>query len=118
VSLLDIYPTLIDLCGLPQIDELEGTSLVPQLIEPKTERTVPAISSLTPNFHSIRDRRFRYTSYGNGEEELYDHKTDPEEWTNIAVDTNFLEIKTRLKSYLPKNAQQPIKGIYNKRNEP
>src|SRR5690606_9624457 len=63
VSLIDIFPTLIEMCGLPQIDELEGVSLVPQLIDPTMERTIPAISSLTPNFHSIRDNRFRYTSY-------------------------------------------------------
>ncbi len=117
VSLLDIYPTLIELCSLPQIGELEGESLVPQLIDPKTKRTGPAISSLTPNFHSIRDDRFRYISYGNGEEELYDHDTDPHEWTNIADDANYQEIKLGLKAFIPTSAQQPIKGIYNKHNQ-
>ena len=117
VSLLDIYPTLIELCGLPQIGELEGESLVPQLIDPKTKRTSPAISSLTPNFHSIRDDRFRYISYGNGEEELYDHETDPNEWINIAHDENYQEVKKRLKTFVPTNARKPVKGIYNKRNQ-
>jgi len=117
VSLIDIFPTLIDLCGLPQIDELEGISLVPQLIDPKTERPTPAISSLTPDFHSIRDNRFRYISYGNGEEELYDHQTDSREWTNIADDINYSEIKEGLKAFVPKNNKQPTKGIYNKQNE-
>ena len=117
VSLIDIYPTLIELCGLPQIDALEGESLVPQLIDPKAKRTGPAISSLTPDFHSIRDNRFRYTSYGNGEEELYDHETDPHEWTNIAGDINYKELKEKLKTYLPKSAQKPTKGIYNKQNQ-
>lgn len=117
VSLLDIYPTLIELCGLPQIGELEGESLLPQLIDPKTKRTSPAISSLTPNFHSIRDDRFRYISYGNGEEELYDHETDPNEWINIAHDENYQEVKQRLKIFVPTNARKPVKGIYNKRNQ-
>ncbi len=117
VSLIDIYPTLIEMCGLPQIDELEGVSLVPQLLDPAVERTIPAISSLTPNCHSIRDNRFRYTSYGSGEEELYDHETDPHEWINLADDINFSDIKAELKPYIPKNAEHPTKGIYNKQNQ-
>ncbi|MFD2790771.1 sulfatase [Arenibacter sp. H213] len=117
VSLIDIYPTLIELCGLPQIDKLEGESLVPLLIDPKAKKTSPAISSLTPSFHSIRDNRFRYTSYGNGEEELYDHETDPQEWINVADDIHYSAIKERLKTFIPKNATQPTKGIYNKLNQ-
>ncbi|NQU51516.1 MAG: sulfatase [Bacteroidetes bacterium] len=117
VSLIDVYPTLIELCGLPQVEGLDGQSLVPQLENPKTKRVVPAISSLTPNFHSVRDKQFRYISYGGGQEELYDHSKDPEEWTNVANDPNYVEVKNKLKVFVPKNAIPHVKGSYNKANE-
>lgn len=116
VSLLDIYPTLIELCRLPKIKELEGESLVPQLINPNVTRTTPAITSLGPNYHAIRDAQFRYISYGNGQEELYDHDIDPEEWTNLASNEDYYEIKEELKVHLPGQAKEPLKGSYNKRN--
>lgn len=116
VSLIDIFPTLIELCGLPQLADLEGESLVPLLTNPDEKRYSPAITSLTPNYHAIRDERYRYISYGEGEEELYDHQTDPEEWTNIADDSAYQEIKSKLKSFVPLKAKAPVKGPYNKKN--
>ena len=117
VSLIDIYPTLIDLCGLPKIAELEGESLVPQLMNPTTKRKTPAITSITPNYHAVRDEQYRYISYGNGQEELYDHQKDAAEWTNLADDVNYGAIKTQLKAFLPKEGKSPVKGSYNKKNE-
>jgi len=117
VSLIDIYPTLTELCGLANPEGLEGESLVPLLKNPETKRITPAISSLTPEFHSVRDKQFRYISYGNGQEELYDHKSDSEEWTNLAGDPAFSGIKERLKVFLPQNAKPHVKGIYDKQNE-
>lgn len=116
-SLIDIYPTLIELCGLPIIDELEGESLVPQLIDPDTKRIIPAISSLTPEFHSVRNEQFRYISYGNGQEELYDHSLDPREWANIADNPDYSEVKEKLKGFVPQEAKEHTKGKNNKKNE-
>ena len=112
VSLIDIYPTLIELCGLPDINELEGESLVPQLINPDKKRTMPAITSITPEYHAVRDEQYRYISYGKGQEELYDHDTDPEEWINIAGNPEYSKIKEDLKRYIPASAKAPLKGLY------
>lgn len=117
VSLIDLYPTLVELCGLPEVEGLEGESLVPLLTNPKAKRSNPAISSLGPEYHSVKDENYSYINYGNGQEELYDHKIDPQEWTNIANDLNYAIVKERLKTFLPKDAQQPTKGIYNKQNQ-
>ena len=111
-SLIDIYPTLIELCGLPGINELEGESLVPQLINPEEKRTVPAITSITPEYHAVRDEQYRYISYGNGQEELYNHETDPEEWANVAGNPEYSEIIEKLKKYIPQEGKEPLKGPY------
>ena len=117
VSLIDIYPTLIEMCGLPEISELDGESLVRLLLHPNEKRDNPAISSLGPNYHAIRDQQYRYISYGDGQEELYDHASDPEEWINLANNTSYFEIKEKLKAHIPKEAKAPLKGLYNVKNK-
>ncbi|AMV18765.1 sulfatase [Planctomyces sp. SH-PL14] len=82
-ELLDIYPTLIDLCGLPKRDDLEGISLLPQLRDPAAPQERPAITSHNQGNHGIRSERWRYIRYADGSEELYDLQTDPHEWENI-----------------------------------
>ncbi len=101
VSLLDLYPTLIDLCGLPPNLELEGASLLPLLTDPTAPRTTPAITTVSFRNHSIRDEHWRYTRYENGGEELYDHRNDRHEWTNLANDPKYAAVKERLRKWLP-----------------
>ena len=67
VSLIDIYPTLVDLCGLSRNENLEGLSLVPQLEDPRTVREKPAIISSYFGNHAIRSRDWRLIVYENGE---------------------------------------------------
>jgi len=101
VSLLDLYPTLIDLCGLPPKNELEGESLMPLLKDVKAERISPAISTVEYKSHSVRDQYWRYTRYADGSEELYDHRSDPNEWNNLANDTGQAKRKAQLAKWLP-----------------
>ncbi|UBM58702.1 sulfatase [Marinilongibacter aquaticus] len=121
VSLIDIFPTLIDLCQLPAINDLEGQSLTPQLENPRKKRKEPAISSLTPEFHAIRNERYRYISYGQGQEELYDHSSDPKEWVNIVHKRTNRKTIRRLKRHIPKNAKPPCsqrtEAVQLKQNE-
>ena len=98
VSLIDVYPTLCDLCGLPARPnargggpDLDGHSLRPLLVEPDSdswpgpEVALMAVRDGGANPHfSVRSRRYRYTLCGNGDRELYDHKNDPSEWINLA----------------------------------
>ncbi len=101
VSLLDLYPTLIELCGLPARPELDGHSIVPLLRNPEAEWEHAAITTHGKNNHAIRTEQFRYIRYENGSEELYDHSTDPNEWTNLADIDEYKEIKSDLSKRLP-----------------
>lgn len=101
VSLLDLYPTLIDLCGLPGNPGLEGVSLVPQLADPAAPRERPAITSSYAGNHSIRTRDWRLIHYDDGAEELYDHRRDSAELHNLADDPNHRETRERLAAWLP-----------------
>ena len=107
VELLDVYPTLVDLCGLPMPDHLEGKSLQPML-DDSTARVKRAAFTWHPRpayppagknpdvmGHSMRTDRFRYTEwrrFGTDEivaRELYDHDRDSRETVNLAGDAEF-----------------------------
>jgi len=103
VSLIDIYPTLLTLTGLEQPGEqqLDGIDLTPLLKGETDDRGRPVLSTYGKGNHSIRDRRFRYIRYANGDEELYDHGRDPYEWTNLANNPKFDRYKQALAAQLP-----------------
>ncbi|MFO1021277.1 MAG: sulfatase-like hydrolase/transferase [Planctomycetales bacterium] len=93
VELLDLYPTLIDLCQLPPRTDLEGHSLQPQLKDAQATRPWPAITSHNQGNHTIRSQHWRYIRYADGSEELYDHRTDPNEWHNLASQKELAIVK-------------------------
>ncbi len=76
VSLVDLYPTMIDLCGLPPNELIEGRSLAPLVRNPNREWPYPVIINHSPgwhgNNHAIRSERYHYIHYDDGGEELYD----------------------------------------------
>jgi arylsulfatase A-like enzyme len=109
VSLMDIYPTLTELSGIGTPAHIEGTSLVPLLEDPDAEWSHVAITTNTFEDHAVRDQRYRYIRHPDGTEELYDHETDPNEWTNVANDPAMEEIRLRLARNLPSvNTPQPL----------
>ncbi|MDB4770823.1 sulfatase-like hydrolase/transferase, partial [bacterium] len=101
VSLIDIYPTLIDLCGLPQRDGLNGRSLQSLLKNPEQQWDHPVVITFGLNNHAIQTQRWRYIRYADGGEELYDHDNDPNEWMNLASSSNYKMIILNLKTHLP-----------------
>ncbi len=107
VSLLDLYPTLADLCGLPACAELEGQSLRPLLKNPKAEWKRPAVITWQKGNHAVRSERWRYIRYRTGEEELYDHQTDPNEWNNLANDPKLAELRKQMAKWLPTKNSKP-----------
>jgi choline-sulfatase len=109
-ELLDVYPTLAELCGLPARKGLEGHSLVPQLKNAQAPRPWPAITSHGPNNHGIRSEDWRYIRYADGSEELYDMKNDPNEWTNLAADPRHAAMKKELAKWLPQVNTPPVAG--------
>ena len=100
-EMLSIYPTLLELCGLPAYQRNEGKSLVPTILGEEKEPSV-AISTFGMNNHAVKSNRFRYIQYEDGGEELYNHENDPNEFTNLAGKPEFKKEQDRLKQVLPK----------------
>lgn len=100
VSLLDIYPTLVDLCGLPKKAGLDGESLMPQLRDPAASRR-PAVSTLMGNNHAVITQQWRYIRYQDGSEELYDRVKDPEEFRNLAGQAEVAAVKQEHARWVP-----------------
>jgi choline-sulfatase len=113
-ELLDLYPTLIELCGLTKRNDLEGVSLLPQIQNPRAPRSRPAITSHNQGNHSIRTERWRYIRYADGSEELYDMQDDPNEWTNLAAARQHAAVLTEHRRWLPKIYLPPAPGSANR----
>ena len=108
VSLIDVYPSLVDLAGVEVPEWLDGASIKPQLANPASSRGA-AISSYGEGNTSIRTERWRYIRYEDGSEELYDHSVDPDEWANLANRSKHDETKRRLASLIPENQHPGLK---------
>ena len=108
VSLIDVYPSLVDLAGLPIPKFLDGKSVGPQLEDPAAERD-PAISIYGEGNTSIRTKDWRYIRYEDDSEELYDHKKDPDEWSNLADNPEHAAIKERLSKFIPEDPHPGLK---------
>jgi len=99
VSLVDIYPTLVELAGLPAA-KVDGKSLVPLLRDP-VQDWHPALMTMGKGNHAIRSDRWRYIRYKEGSQELYDHSKDPWEWTNLATQSKYADVIAEHKKWLP-----------------
>ena len=109
VGMIDQFPTLNELCELPDVDGLSGQSIVPLLTNPNRAWDRPALTSHGQGNHALRSERWRYIRYADGSEELYDHSKDPNEWTNLATRREFAGIKTDLARWLPDKDAKPRK---------
>jgi iduronate 2-sulfatase len=101
-EMLSIYPTLLELCHLPPYNRNEGKSLVATMHSKKIDSKAFAITSYGENNHSVKKGRYRFTQYEDGGQELYDHKIDPNEFTNLAKFSEYKGKINELKKYLPK----------------
>ncbi len=122
VSLVDIYPMLVDLCGLPPEPHasthscpLAGHSLRALLEDPEREIwggapvALVSVRGDTGVHHSVRSERYRYTLCSNGEEELYDHQTDPHEWRNLIGVSEYESIRIWMRQELMKLLEKALR---------
>lgn len=114
VELVDLYPTLAELCHLPKPDGLEGLSFVPLLERPDRPwkqaaftvvshtGKVPGATELDPAKlgRTVRTERWRYTEWFDGGLELYDHDADPYEFSNLAQSPAQAATRAELKRFL------------------
>ena len=108
VNLLDLYPTLTELCEVKANKENEGRSLVPLLKNVNRKWIYPTVTTMGQNRHGIRSGRWRYIRYQDGSEELYDHVSDPLEWTNLAANPEYRNIKKRLGKAIPEISHHEV----------
>jgi len=108
VDFMGIYPTLCELAALPIPKHVEGISISNLLSNPAAEWTKSALTTHGFANHAVRSEHWRFIRYSNGDEELYDHRHDPYEWTNVASRAEFSNVKSELaKSFPAKNAPEP-----------
>lgn len=101
VELLGLYPTLLDICGLPANPLNEGHSMRPLLENPTQAWPYPAITTYGRNNHSIRTKNERLIHYEDGSQELYVYKNDPDEWINLNLVSTINGRKLEIHSFLP-----------------
>jgi len=113
VELLSIYPTLLELSGLPAYARNEGKSLVTMMQKDEGLKDSNALTTYGYNNHAVRTNQYRYIQYEDGTQELYDHNNDSNEWKNLAGKPEFKDIIEELKLLLPKtNAKWDEKSMY------
>ncbi|WP_379019970.1 sulfatase [Parapedobacter deserti] len=100
VDMTTVYPTLVDLCGLPEKQAVDGQSVVPLLEDPDMPFP-PALMTYMKGNHAVRTERWRYIRYADGSEELYDHEEDPHEWHNLAGEHRHSNTIDSLRQFIP-----------------
>lgn len=104
VGLVDLYPTLTDLCEVAAPDGIDGHSLVPLLRDPSRSANRHVVTVFDRGNVSVRTRRWRYIRYAEGDEELYHMNHDPNEWVNLQADPNRANVLESLRQAIPQEA--------------
>lgn len=104
VGLIDLYPTLIDLCNLPEQHSMDGESLLSVLSDPSTAKDRNLFIPYSERgSYTVVNENWRYIYYRDNTEELYNLQEDPDEWYNLAEDEAFNDIIQQLQSAVPQN---------------
>jgi arylsulfatase A-like enzyme len=104
VSLIDMYPTFVEMGSLPAFEGVVGLSLTGMLLTPSRATDCNVfLPYLDPGGYAIINQKWRYIHYSDGTEELYDVRNDPHEWDNLAEDMKWAPVKQNLKASAPKS---------------
>ena len=117
VDLSVLYPTLLELCGLPPDSTCDGTSAVPLLRNPRATWVKPALMTYGRGNHAVRSQRWRYIRYADGTEELYDHDRDPNEWSNVASQPVHEDVIHEHRKWLPTVEAKVVPDLKRKRSK-
>ena len=101
VEMLSLYPTLLELSGLPNYERNEGNSLVAMMQNDEGLDEARAVTTFGMNNHAIKMNGYRYIRYEDGKEEFYNHSEDPNEWYNEAENPKYKTKIDQLKALLP-----------------
>ncbi len=118
VSLIDMYPTIVEMCALAQPDHhLEGRSLAATLKDPAQAKDRDVyLPFMTPGAYAMINRDWRYIHYADNTEELYDVQADPNEWTNLASDHELDAVKARMRGSAPHTFAEPGPRLNRRRH--
>ncbi|MDF1812198.1 MAG: sulfatase [Verrucomicrobiales bacterium] len=117
VNLIDLYPTLIELCHLPEKKNLDGTSFVPLLKNPGLEWQ-PTLTIRGEGNASVHDDRWNLIFEKKGVRELYDVKNDPMEWTNLFGKPEVQEQQAALEKFLPARYEKQLPPVEKSKGKP
>jgi len=106
--LINVYKTIADYTNIQIPNYVDGESLVPIVDNPSLKLENPTIIAWGRGNYSVRTKSYRYIRYFDGGEELYNHNEDPNEWNNLANDSNYASVKDELKGNLPKNEKEMV----------
>ena len=113
VSLIDLYPTLIELSGLPKKENLDGHSFASLIDNPQAKWDYPGIT-ITQDGTSVLLGKWHYMITVTGTEQLYNIDEDPLEWKNLSTDQKYNHIVTDLKKWVPVKRKKPSKLHFGK----
>ena len=111
VDFMSIYPTLVDLCGIPKPAHVEGENIRKLLADPQADWDKAAITTHGFKNNAVRTEGWRYIRYSQGGEELYDEKADPYEWKNLAAEASHNARKSELAKFIPTKDAPDITGV-------
>lgn len=109
VNAIDLYPTLLDLCGFEPNPQLDGRSLVPLLKDPTKKWDYPALTTHSRGYNTVRTEKWRLIEYPKDNEmELYDHENDPLEHNNLINIPEYTEVIAKLKKMMPTSSAPEV----------
>ncbi|QGY44261.1 sulfatase-like hydrolase/transferase [Maribellus comscasis] len=108
VDMVNVFPTLVSLCKLPEKTDLDGHDMSPLLRNPNSDWAYPAISEIKTGNVSIRTQNWHFIHYKDGTEELYDSNKDPNEWNNLLGQNPDKSILEELNKWVPKTFAESV----------
>jgi len=111
IDLTVVYPTLLELCGLPPEPGCSGRSIVPLLKNPQAQWETPAVMTYGRGNHAVRTRDWRYIRYADGTEELYRHPGDVHEWHNLAGQPAHRAVIEAHRRWIPQKEVPPVQDL-------